>query len=912
MSQLGSTVETQQITKFVDDVNIDSYEKPLMSSTSAWTRMAEDTKLHDIHAILSRPVNILDGEFKTEFNNISIKFPDKIFQSSANVVSKLDYFTFFRANVKVKLVFNATPFMSGKYWMFFAPFDAISNRPCDTAQLANVTGYPGIEIDLASNAPVEIKIPYCAPLSHYNLLDTHSNMGELFIVPLNAIQTGTSPVSQGATFTIFAWFEDIELAMPTSKKMTVPTEPEEDVVLRAQAGVEEMQKTSGPPISGVANAIAGAASSIGGAVPKLGSWVRPVEWIARAVGGAASAFGWNKPTNLDKNCPLTNIPAKGYTHADGIDLSTKLATMPDNGVTYDGGIFSTGVDEMDLKYVAAKSCIYKDAIPWKIDSAVGTVLHYAPVTPCITMASGQPTTLAFLSSMFRYWRGGLKYRLTVAKTAFHTGRLRITYNPGLYGDSANVAGTVYENAYNWILDLSVSSEIEFEIPYVSNVPWKECFLGAHNNAEFRKEKYTPGTITVTVLTQLRRASDSVANNAPINMWISGADDIAFAIPDFGSYVVYGTDTRSVQHQDDEMVLDDDEPGDEVLRAQVFNQTTSAIDHNEQMSDTASRTFPMSSMGMTTAEELTMGEKITNLRQLVKRFCPTASVLQYPYRERATGVAAYPGPVDLNNDQYLVNRCRIDPAYFGKKAEAVSTYQELKLPIARDAAGTISEKELAVMEYYPTQAPVHYISYLYRFFRGGKRYKLVSTENYTPRFDSSGEGMPQTESDQYPSYDVKIDTMQWTTGRPSQPLMVQRESLIHENGTIFAPTLGTFTSTMSKPLFEHLIYPDLNGVCEFEVPYYSQMPISLVGEATLDDKEGPLVKRAFVDIVRSHNPRGMDVPLTKPNGVAGTVFTGKDGLRPGIGGIEIYEAAADDFSFGYLIGAPFVKRVGGTV
>lgn len=378
MESLGSETETHQITTFVDDVNVETYEKPLMSSTTAWTRMAEDSKLHDIHAILKRPVRVREGEFNNGFTFLSLKFPDTIFQQSANVISKLDYFTYFRANVKVKLMFNATPFMSGKYWMYFSPFDASSNRRQAIGNLPNNTGYPGVEIDLASGAPVEIKIPYCAPLSHYNLIDTHSNMGELYVVTINEIQTGTTPTSIGAPFTVFAWFEDIELAMPTSVPSTVPT------VLEAQVGASEEQgATSGPPISGAADAVASTAAMLGHMVPTLSSWCRPVEWVSRAVSGAAEAVGWNKPTNLDKNCPYINVPAKGYTHADGIDLSSKLCAMPDNGVTWDGGIFSTDVDEMDIKYIAKKSCIYRSSIPWTIQDNSGTILHSNNVAPAL-------------------------------------------------------------------------------------------------------------------------------------------------------------------------------------------------------------------------------------------------------------------------------------------------------------------------------------------------------------------------------------------------------------------------------------------------------------------------------------------------------------------------------------------------
>lgn len=912
MNELGPDTEIQQITKFVDDVNVETYEKPMMSSTTAWTRMAEDSKLHDIHAILQRPVNVREGEFNSAFTSVTLKFPDVILKKSTNVVKKLDYFTYFRANVKCKLVFNATPFMSGKYWMFFAPFDSISNRGSIIAALQNTTGFPGVEIDLASNAPVEIKIPYCAPLSHYNLIDTHSNMGELNIVPINAIQTGTTPVTNGATFTIFAWFEDIELAMPTSKPVTVPTVASDEEVWKAQVGgSEEHASTSGPPISGAANAVASAASMVGGALPILGKWLRPVEWVARAVGGAAEAVGWNKPTNLDKNCPYINVPAKGYTNADGIDLSTKLGAMPDNGLTYDGGIFSTDVDEMDLKYVASKSCIFKDDMVWDVTDAVGTVLHYNSVAP--GMASGgptsmQPTTLGFLTSMFRYWRGTLKYRLAIAKTAFHSGRLRITYHPGIYGDQAN-ADNIPENAYNWILDLSVSSELEFEIPYVANVPWKETLVANVVDVNnWRKEKFSTGSITVTVVTQLRAATDSVSSTCPFSMWISGGDDIAFAVPDFGNYVIASYTAVTDQDNPDE----EDSPAS-TWKAQVFNLTSKGVEHNEQVTNTASDTFPMSHMSPTGAEELCMGEKITSLRQLIKRFGITSRGQPYPYKEVQSSQWSYPGPIDLSNDDYLFNEVALDPCYFGQATGIlVVTAQNESLPLGLALDGTITPADFTVANHYPTRCPLYYVSYLYRFFRGGRRYKMVNPATNGLKGTSFGFRAAVAADADRTEYKQAADSFEYDSVRVQDPMIVKRDWKIIENGAIDGPAVGTFVTTDSTPVFEHYVYPDLNGTIEFEVPYYGQMPISLVGENTIADTEGPLVRRARVRVRRSEDPRGMDRPLYdylagKATPVSpASIFPG--GIRNCFGAYTLYEAAADDFSFGYLVGAPRITRV----
>lgn len=910
ISELGPDTEIRQITKFVDDVDIETYEKPMMSSTLAWTKMAEDSKLHDIHAILQRPVVVASGEFNNAFSSLNLKFPDIIFQRSNNVVRKLDYFTYFRANVKIKLVFNATPFMSGKYWMFFAPFDEISNRGARIGTLPNNTGFPGVELDLASNAPVEIKIPYCAPLSHYNLLDTHSNMGELYVVPINAIQTGVSPVANGATFTVFAWFEDIELAMPTSRPLTVPVDRE----WTAQVGrSEEQAVTSGPPISGAANAVASVASVVGGAIPTLGKWLRPVEWVSRAIGGAAEAVGWNKPTNLDKNCVFSNVPAKGYTNADGIDMSSKLCAMPDNGLTYDGGIFSTDVDEMDIKYVTSKSCIFRSSIPWSITSAVGQDLHYNSVAPGTVSSLGlgplDPTTLGFVASMFRYWRGTIKYRLTVAKTAFHTGRLRITYHPGVYGETPITPGGVNENAYNWILDLSVSSELEFEIPYIANVPWKECYVGRYDDTNaWRQERYSTGTITITVLTQLRRASDSVANNCPINMWVSGGDDISFAIPDFGSYGI-AAPTYRVKSE-----LEHD--SDEEWTAQVFNLTSKSVEHNEQVTNMASEMFPMQHMSPTSAEELTMGEKITNLRQLIKRFGITSRGVNFPYKQPITSRYCFPGPIPLNNDDYLYNQITLDPSYFGKAdGRAYVTTQREQYPISRNNDGTLDTEDFDVANHYPTRCPLYYISYLFRFYRGGRRYKIANPATGTITCTNAAWRESGTGQSDIPAYTNLLDQYEVASARTMQPMIAVRDSLVKENGTVEGPIVNTFTGTETAPLFEHYIYPDLNGTLEFEVPYYAQTPISLVGEGTIADDQGPLIRRALVRVRRSEDPKGLDQPVYSGNNQFGFMKSPSDldknfgGIRGCFGGYTLYEAAADDFSFGYLIGAPRIQRIG---
>jgi hypothetical protein len=169
LNNIQSAQDVEQITVFTDDVSNSNYVRPGMTTYSEWMKFSDDVKIHSISSILKRPVKVGSG-FIDSVSNVNpgdivttLKFPDVLIANSANIVDKLNYFLFFRANVHIKVLFNATPFMAGKYWCTFVPFASETNRVIQTSVL-NQTGYPGCELDLASGAPVCLKIPYCSTL----------------------------------------------------------------------------------------------------------------------------------------------------------------------------------------------------------------------------------------------------------------------------------------------------------------------------------------------------------------------------------------------------------------------------------------------------------------------------------------------------------------------------------------------------------------------------------------------------------------------------------------------------------------------------------------------------------------------------------------------------------------------------
>jgi hypothetical protein len=868
-------IEQQQITTFAEDEEQIVHVKDEISTAPAWNNLVKDSLEHDIVNILKRPVRLTGGFLTPSFSFAGLPMPDYLFTNSTNLVKKVAYFGFFRGNLRFKLMFNATPFMSGKYLMWFNPMAGYSNRPL-APSLASKTGFPCVEIDIAKGSSVELKVPYCAPLSHYNLTNGQSYMGKLHLDEITGTLEGAAP-SLGPAYALYAWFEDVELSMPATFEGVAdafPSPPAE--TLFAQIAVEENVQLAKPRLSAISGGVATTARLFSNIVPRWSGFLRPVEWISRVVSGAASSVGMNKPIDLRPGAPMFNLPAKGFTNMDGDDGGVVLGASPDNSLTMPSGMFSTDVDEMDLGYVTRNSCICTNQISWTTTHTTNTVLYTFPVHPGLCNVDGSDihaTTLAFVSSMFERWTGGLRFRLAVSKTAFHTGRLRITFHPSYF--DTTLATSEQQNGYNWVLDLSVSSDIDFVVPYVSTTQWKEVRLG-ETSPNVRNIDVASGMISVTVLTQLKAASSSVSTSAPMYLWISAADDFSLAIPSNPRYCPKNYPPP----------VEEDVDETDTLRAQIWNETSTDSKVNQEIEDISQNLFPKAPIHPTFPEQVCIGEKIVNLRQIIKRFCKTAEGKASPYPDLAGADFAFPGPIPLTyTASNTVNAIGIDPAYFGTN---IVDYNNSRNPATQTKyfvsgtgpAQTLTAFSAVVSETFQSQALLHYLSYLYTFWSGSKRYKIFFSKNASQTTDVLARPRSQI------------------------PYRVYRDTDVVNNGFINPPRSFKDSTEMNRvdARFESVVYPDLDGCIEFTVPYYSKLPISLIAQGTVSDNRGTFVSRNLVAVNVGFNSQDSVSPHFEQ--VGDNIFpTYTAVVNEDIGAYTLYEAAGDDFSFGYLHGAP---------
>jgi hypothetical protein len=813
------STKTHQVTGFIDDAT--SMEVSLPSLTTPDRKAISDSlesRVHTIVDVLSRPIVVSSFDWTPSSIRgeqlLKLDFPQALFDSSPNMIDKLNYFAFLRADVAIRVMVNANTFQQGKLLGYFTPFvEAIGDRAVASDFLTSKTAFPYTICDASVGNTADIIIPYVAPYSSYRLRDQVGNIGTFFLVVLNSLTLLDS------TVTVQAWFTNISVDLPSGMRNNLTlnstvlndlqdalAKGDDNVKIvkklqkvaskyKAQVAGEDAQKSKGI-ISSTLHTIS-KIGEVASDIPMIAPVAAPLSWITKAAAQVAEYFGFCKGVNLATPSRFAQIPAFGFTNAGGLDSGLVLGSSPDNSIQHRGDMFGSKVDDMSITYVCSHRC-YVDSFEFDTSQNVGTLLYEIPVAPgwCkynAAQACFEPTLTAYVASMFNFWRGGLRYKIQAAKTAYHSGRVRITYIPTPGSDSVDL-----DQAYNWVFDLRNQSEIEFTIPYNNILEWAPCDL---TDQPFSRT--TIGSLQITVYNVLRRP-DSVSPSVEFNIWVAGDSDLQFAVPTFQRYVpskpsaelTIDNYTKAAMRR--KRQIDAEVKARPKYVAQVLgtaqDQGFNDMSHKPQL-------FSTSHKDKLAPCKFSIGEYIMNLRYLTRRFDEAAS---FPL----TQTSVFSLPNYYFGDLY-------DP-----EEDNISTF---RIP------------------------PVDYISYIYRFFRGGIRWKAM----YNGPVVSGG-----------------YQEMVLSHGIPST----------REPAAITIPFYDRVAKGTNT--FRHRVYNALNTICEVTAPFFSNTPIRAI--TGVDVKQPELLE----DSSTLHAFVG---------------FTSQTGAS-----VEFLKAAADDFSFGWIVGPPRLR------
>lgn len=529
----------------------------------------------------------------------------------------LGIYTYFQPTVYLKFKLNSTRFHQGLLMCTYDPFrqhmtlddpailDSVSIKQLTPTAM---TCLPHVSLDASKSNEAELEIPWehVQAILTTNSSDLVDLMGVARVSVFNPLlaATGTSP-SVGVQ--VFLGCRDIALHVPifphpalipgveASGTYLGPDSADDDSYFGVREVTSQGSK-EGSVIGQVAEGAANAAVSGYSAVWNFisGNWGAAAksagDFLTKGVGGILGAFNLDKPhspTVASADCSI--YPVEPLGHNEGISRAINLGATPVTNYVGHEAYTSAQSDELDMKKLASRYSAIAVNQPWTTTDPAGECIAIIPVMPRyvpikqshwasadvgstdIGTYQVQNTWLSYVSSLYSYWGGSIKYKVQFISSDFQTGRVAAVFVPNETFQTFSVTPVPPMSAAMQapleLMDLKEKKEFEFVVPFQSSTPRKIVIpytplIGGTPTTDFiYDERFTLGNIYIYVTNPLV-APNNVAPSVAFNIYAAAGDDFFLEYPSLSnrSYCSLQTfggpslqvETREVQVQGDFM------------------------------------------------------------------------------------------------------------------------------------------------------------------------------------------------------------------------------------------------------------------------------------------------------------------------------------------------------------------------
>ena len=512
------TVADKNITHFSDDTHGDQ-AIPIGRVDTPISNFLDIPGSDSIIQFLQRPTVLTSGNISTADTTTIYSVDPFLALVSGAKAPKLNGIYGIRADVRITLNLNATRFQAGRYILAFIPSGGppitsaafLAKSRAHATTLVNITQLPHVEIDVATQSHVELLLPWQSVVPFFVNLSTYPvGFGRLFLYPYAALAAGGGDTTAG--YTLWASFENIQLTGSTYTQS-------------GRAAAIEANKAGIGPVARTLGRISTAASIIG-EFPLLTPLAKQVSWSSDILKRAANVFGWSKPVESSASMGVRIHPLKHFENADGANTAKSLGALSTNALIASPLNNASAVDEMSIDFVK-QIYSYAYSFSWTAAATTGTSLQTFIVNPFQGTTYGVGYVfppLSYLATMFRLWRGSMKWRFKIVKNEFYSGRLAIYYEPNYNASTTSVGIGPSEFSQRLIVDIRDTAEFEVFTPYMSPMMYTDVGTGI-------------GRLYVRVIDPLV-APDTVAQNVTVLVEFAGGPDFEFAAPQDLGYEVW--------------------------------------------------------------------------------------------------------------------------------------------------------------------------------------------------------------------------------------------------------------------------------------------------------------------------------------------------------------------------------------
>jgi hypothetical protein len=514
-------------------------------------------------------------------------------------------------------------------------------------------------------------------------------------------------------------------------------------------------------ISGPATKIAKAAGLLEN-VPYIGPFASATSMTAGLTAQVAKVFGYSRPPVTKNPDPYRPSPMSSLAVTNVPDTAQKLTVDDKQELTIDPRISGIGaVDPMNIREIARRES-YLTTFSWTVGTAPDTLIWNSRVDPCVWAESGAPVTAYhFPACAF----ATLPFRYWTGTMKFRFQIVCSNFHKGrlrfLYDPEFLADTSEYNLNYSEVVDISEKKDFTIEIGNGQNTT-----LLTHSD---------PGVDSVTTMYGNSRFTSKESGNGVIAVLVVNE----LTVPNSAVNNDIEINVFVSMGEDFEVFVPDDKfmRFTAAMTPQFGMEIQSGEETNEENAPQQNTTDKVGPSIQSTelVNQVFTGESIASFRTLLKRYSLHSSI----------------GVLDSVPMNILATR----PLF----------------PIYRGGFSNGVDRTLANEPYnYVNTILLHWVTLAHSGRRGGIRYKLVPAGIVDPstRVEVQRDSLT-TVSNSLVYNDSLIDRPTYTTTNALHKRVVIDSSGVEPS----KPTAGAQGTAISLT--------HVNGVLEFEIPYYSR-------------------------------------------------------------------------------------------
>jgi len=465
----------------------------------------------DFGDFFSRPLRIGTFSWAPGATLLANILPWSAYLANPRVANRMSNFTNLRANLHLKFMINGNQFYYGKAIASYVPLPSFN---LDGTHVAGVAGFitlatqrPHVFLDPCNSAGGEIIVPYFFYKDSINLtIPDAADVGIVNIESINVLRAANASTTN-LNISVFAWLTNVQLSGPTRSNISG---------LVAQSGEYKLQGLISRPMTAVADSLGKLSSTF----PRIA----PYAIATQIVANLAKFLGFSSPINLE---PFMNMKPRHVTNLANFDVadnSIKLSMDSKQELTVDPRTVGlSDIDEMSFDYISNRFN-YLNTTTWSYTATPDTALQSYTVFPFHTVVGSTATVYPSYSLpglFFEYWRGDITFKIEVAASNFHKGRLLITYDP-------NVLAVTPEPViqYTYVMDIAEAKEAFITCKWNQPIAMGARPLGFDDastvargfGTAFTSSKNDNGVINISVLNELTSPQATVTDPVYINVY----------------------------------------------------------------------------------------------------------------------------------------------------------------------------------------------------------------------------------------------------------------------------------------------------------------------------------------------------------------------------------------------------------